>query len=712
MKVLQLLPSLDIGGVERGVIDLVRALKKRGDESVVISSGGPLVTELQKMGISHYKLPVHKKSIFSLSLVPQIADLIRKERIDIVHARSRVPAWIAWFAARRAGVPFVTTCHGYYSNHFLSRIMGWGKRVIVISRVIGRHMMDDFGVAPERLRLIHRGVDVTQFTFKKKYRNVSEPFRIINIGRFSPIKGQVEFLHSIYRLRKIHPHIEVSLVGAEGKGKLKYTALIQRTIEQLDLKSCVKLLGTRRDIPELLEKADLLVLPTLVPEAFGRVIVEAGAVGVPVIATGIGGVLDIIDHGQNGLLVNPGDIEGLTDAVRHIIEHPERAASFSESLYQKVHREFLLDSMVEKTLAVYREVKDEKQILVIKLGAMGDLILSTPSLRMIRKRFPKSKIVLLVDKKWASVLSACPYVDQLILANREKLSKIGYLLKIAKKLRTIGFDCSVDLQNSKWTHLLALLAGIPERFGFSRGALGFLLNRPDRSFAASAPPVEHQFRILSKLGVREMEDHLELWPDLQAENKIAFVLEELKADPDRKKVGFVLGSSPLWPSKRWPLEYYEALALKITKELGAQVVLIGSKEDAQYAAGYFEESAEAILNFMGKTNTVELLALIKKIDVLVTGDTAPLHIAAALHKKIVALFGPTDSRRHMPPAAGASVLSKSLECQPCYQGHCKNTEDRACLRHISVREVFESVKRQLQAIAQKPQPMKIPFLKG
>jgi glycosyltransferase involved in cell wall biosynthesis len=146
MKVLQILPSLQVGGVERGVIDLARAMKKKGEDTVVISSGGELVAELQKTGIPHYTLPVHQKSLFSLSLVPKIMEVIQRERVDIVHARSRVPAWLAWLAARRTGTPFVTTCHGYYARHPLSTVMGWGKRVIVISNVIGRHMIDDFHV--------------------------------------------------------------------------------------------------------------------------------------------------------------------------------------------------------------------------------------------------------------------------------------------------------------------------------------------------------------------------------------------------------------------------------------------------------------------------------------------------------------------------------------------------------------------------------------
>ncbi|HNV87201.1 MAG TPA: glycosyltransferase, partial [Candidatus Omnitrophota bacterium] len=150
MKILQMLPALRSGGVETGTVDVARALKKMGHEVFVMSSGGGMVKELVKAGIPHITLPVHRKALTSLLLVKTVRDFIVRNRIDIVHARSRVPAWIGFLAARRTGAVFVTTCHGYYSTHAMSRVMGWGKEVIVISKIIGKHMQEDFGVPPER----------------------------------------------------------------------------------------------------------------------------------------------------------------------------------------------------------------------------------------------------------------------------------------------------------------------------------------------------------------------------------------------------------------------------------------------------------------------------------------------------------------------------------------------------------------------------------
>lgn len=697
MKILQILPSLQLGGVERGSVDLARALKKRGHECVVISSGGELVKELQKMGTPHYELPVHQKSIFSLGLVSRLAEVIEREKIDLVHARSRVPAWLAWLAARRTNRPFVTTCHGYYSKHLFSRVMGWGKRVIVISNVIGRHMIDDFGVSPEKIRLIHRGVDLTQFEIAGKSPEPnagSKKFKIINIGRLSPIKGQLEFIKAVHELRRTLPSLEVLIVGSEGENKSKYTDLLRKTIQQLNLESCVKLLGTRRDIPELLAQSDLLVLSTIVPEAFGRVIIEAGAVGTPVVATNQGGVLDIIDHEKNGLLVTPGDSNEMAEAMLRILKDPDTARRYAENLKRKVQTEFSADQMTEKTLKVYDEVMGEKKILVIKLGAMGDLILAVPSLRMIRERFPKAKIFLMTDQKIAGLVSQAPYLNDMILIDRAKLSNFSYLLKTAKKIRREGFDISVDLQNSKWTYGLAFLGGVRERYGFARGKFKFLLNRPDRSFDIVDTPVRHQFRILSKLGVRKLDEDLELWADPKAETRLKEMLQETDDEKDIKWIGMVVGSSPSWPTKRWPPEYFQQLAAKLTADSKWRVVLIGSKQDALWAEA-FSENREGVISLIGKTSLTELVAIAKKMDVIITGDTAPLHIAAAFQTKIVAIFGPTDPKRHMPPSRDAVVLTRHLACQPCYQGKCANPEELACLKQISVEEVFQAVRKQL-----------------
>jgi len=696
LKTLQILPALELGGVERGTVDLARALKARGEETVIVSGGGALVQELQKEGIMHYTLPVGEKSLLSLSLVPRLVEIIRKERVDIIHARSRIPGWLAWLAAREVGIPFITTCHGYYSHHLLSYVMGWGKKVIVPSNVIARHMIEDFGVSPERIVLIPRGVDLSQFPFHPAKYDGPAPktFRILNLGRFSPIKGHLEFLRAVHRVRQKGLPIEVWLAGSEGGGKTAYTREIERTIQQLGMEKNVKILGTRRDVAELLREADLLVLSSLVPESFGRVLIEAGSVGTACVATRVGGALEIIDEGKDGLLVPPRDEAAMAEAILQLLQNRTQAKEMARRLRGKVEREFSLDQMVEKTLQVYRQTKNEKRILVIKLGALGDVILAGPSLRMIRKKFPSAHLSLLVDSRFIPMVANCPYLNDVIPFDRERARSWTWLARFAKRIRREGFDLSIDFQNTKRTHLLAFLAGIPKRYGFRRGIFGRLLNQPDLTFDRPDSPIRHQFRILSRLGINQLEEELELWPDAESDAQIHDWFRESGFSPDEKTVGLAIGASARWPTKRWPVEYYAELSKRLVKELGAHVVLIGSKEDEPLAEKINQEP-RAVLNFVGRTSIRSLVSLIKQTRVIVTGDTAPLHVAKALGVRTVALFGPTDPRRHVTPGNGTTILMRHLPCQPCYKGTCHYSETLACLKRIEVDEVFDAVKKHL-----------------
>ncbi|OQA57836.1 MAG: ADP-heptose--LPS heptosyltransferase 2 [Candidatus Omnitrophica bacterium ADurb.Bin277] len=697
MKILQLLPALEIGGVERGVVDLARALKKQGYETVVVSSGGSLVAELQRMGVPHYGLPVHQKSLTALFLVDQLVKIIERERVDIVHARSRVPGWIGWLAARKAGVPFVTTCHGHYSLHLLSHVMGWGKRVIVISHAIGRRMIDEFRVPQDRLRLIPRGVDLSQFSFSlKRFEEKPKKLRIIHVGRFSPNKGQVEFLKAVHLLRSRLPNIEVWIAGAENRGRTQYTRLIQKTIHQFGLENCVKMLGPSRDVPGLLAQSDLLVLSSTLPEPFGRVIIEAGAVGTPVAATWLGGVPDIIDHGKSGYLFPPKNIPAMAEAMQVMLTDRTQAKEYAVTLRKKIEEKFNLEQMVRKTVEVYQEVRKRKKILVIKLGAMGDLVLVVPSLRMLRHRYPDATITLLVDRRLARMMADCPYLDDMILLDRKKLSNPFYLLKSAKRIREESFDMSVDLQNNKYTHLLAYLGGAVQRCGFSRGFWGGLLNRPDKTFQIPDSPVRHQFRVLVKAGVQEFDDTLELWPRQEQIEKAERVLLPLGLKADTKVVGFVMGSSPKWPTKRWPPGHYRELARRILDRYDARILLLGSGEEEVFASEFRDFDSDRVVNLFGKTGIEDLPAFFQKMHFVVSGDTALLHVAAAMHVPFAAIFGPTDPKRHIPPAKKMAVFMKNLPCQPCYRGTCGEKEAMVCLTHVSVDEVFEAVQRFLE----------------
>ncbi len=691
MNILQLIPELSVGGTERGTVELARGLVARGHKSFVISGGGELVKLLDEYGSRHDTLPVGAKNPWTVfRMVKHVSRVIREENIDIVHARSRVPGLIAFLACRRTGRPFVTTCHGYYRKNLFGYLMGWGKKVIVSSHAIGKHMTEDFEVSPERIRLIPRGVDLTRFSYHPPRRNQEGEFTVGIIGRITPLKGHIDFIRAISRLVRTFPKIRAVIVGEAPPEKARYKQELELLVKRLGLHQTIQWIGTSYDIPKVLSGMDLLVLASRTPEAFGRVIIEAGASGVPVVATRVGGVIDILSDGKEGLLVPPEDPLALSDAMVKILKHPDLALQFSKQLREKVEKEFSLEGMIEKTILVYEEALKEDRILVVKLSAIGDVVLTTPSLRAIRKKFPDSHITCLVGRDSFELIQHSPYLNDLLVYDpRRKDRKHLRFLRLGSELRRRGFDRVVDLQNNKTSQLLSFLSLAPKRYGFDRGLFRFLVNIKIKDPGAM-PPVEHQGKLLSLLGVDVVDPELELWP--QPKDK-AFVEQFLKGEwlaGNEPLVGVNLGGSPRWETKRWPVSHIAQLCDRLAQDK-IRVVITGTEKEKSLARELFSEVKAKPISAVGKTNLPQLMSLIQRCRVFVTVDSAPLHLAAGVGTPVIALFGPTDPKRHFPQTKKGVVLNKKVKCHPCYKRRCPI--GLICMTRITPQEVYQEVKR-------------------
>ncbi|MBI4352367.1 MAG: lipopolysaccharide heptosyltransferase II [Candidatus Omnitrophica bacterium] len=693
MRVLQILPELRLGGVERGTVDLAKFLREKGHHSVVVSAGGPLAEELVSSGVVHYPLPVHRKSPWTIWQSTQaLAKIIRNEKIDVLHARSRVPALIAYWASRKTQVPFVTTCHGFYRRHFFSRIMGWGQRVIVASHVIGKRMRDDFGVPYERIRFIPRGVDPKEFQWKRAEKDRAEqrPLRsgqaIIGIiGRLTPIKGHPLFLKAMARVTRVFPNVKIHIIGDAPKPQYKEELLM--LVKRLGLTPFVEFLGTRYDIPQALSRLSVLAAPSVGEEAFGRVVIEAGACGTPVVATRIGGFVDILEDEKTGLLV-PDDPRLLADAVLRILKDPALANRLAWALRDKVEKEFGLERMCGKTLEVYEEAVTRKKILIIKLSALGDVILSVPSIRALRCHFPDARISVLVGRKSRRLLRNSPYVDDIFVyedAPRQK--RLERFVKLARLLAKENFDIVVDLQNNRTSHLLAFLSGARTRAGHANGKWSFLLNRRTKEAVSLLSPLDHQFQVLRLLGIEVGDKRLELWSDKIEDQKVGGFLESQWVAPSQTLVGLNPGSSARWPTKQWPVENFAKLCDELAKR-NIRVVITGSTEDRSLADELLRMTRNKPIDAVGKTSVTELVALVKRCKVFVSSDSAPMHIAASADRPLVALFGPTDPRRHLVPPSRCRVLWKEIPCSPCYLRSCP--VGLICMKKITVQEVLDA----------------------
>jgi len=696
MNILQILPKLEVGGVETGTIDLSRELIKRGHKVIVVSGGGRLVKNLIELNIRHIELPAHKKSPFTIiSCIKKLEAIIRDEHIDIAHSRSRVPNIIAFFACRHTGAKFITTAHGYYSTHFISRITGWAKFVIVASSVIGRHMISDFGVPHERIRLIPRGVDLDRFKFNMPSVSAKPEYRIGVIGRITPIKGHAFFLQAIARVVRLFPKARVVIVGDAPGEKPEYLEKLKALTRQLDIDRFVEFLGARYDIPKIMADLDLLVLPSIGQEAFGRVIIEAGASGVPVIATAVGGAAEIIEDGRTGILVRPGDMLEMVNSIIKVLKDRELSKNFAIEARRKVEREYSLSMMAEDTIKVYEEAHKRKNILVIKLGAIGDVILIVPTLRLLRNSFPNARIEVLAGFDSRHALKACPYIDELIIYDRKGRDKgVRGLMKACATIRRKNFDISIDFQNNKISHVIAWLGAIPERFGYKNSKFSFFLNKGIKYLKIRATPLSEQFRILKAMGIDTSiaSTYLEMWPSREDFQYVEDFLRRAWVSESQILVGINIGSSPKWETKRWPLKNFVKLSDMLAGK-DIRIVLTGSRYADREAQEFLNISASKPVNATGKTSIAQLAALIKRCRIFITGDSAPMHIASSMGTDFIALFGPTDPARHYEPSKNGTVIRKDLKCSPCYRPKCRKN---VCMQNISVDEVYRLVMEKMK----------------
>ncbi len=684
MRVMQILPRMDVGGVERGVYDLARFFKGKNITTVIVSGGGQLAWELEAAGIKHYTLPVYRKSLFAVLLIPGLRKIIKDEKIDIVHARSRVPGWISFFASRCSPVHFITTAHGIYKNRFFSEVMGWGKFVIAPSQAVARHMKDSFGVPEDKINIVSRWVDLDNFEFTD-YNKRKTSNSIVCIGRISPTKGYEHLIKGFKKVVRFNPYLKLKIVGSADKSKLNYLERLKTLVNRFSLNYNVEFVGLKKDVGEVLSGARILVAPSVVEESFGRVIVEAFACGVPVVATAVGGFKEIIDNEKDGLLVEPENSEAIASGILRILNDSNFAQKLVKQAREKVERVYTMEECLHKTEEVYEKTVNTQRILVIKISSLGDLILSLPALKEMRSEFPRSSICLLTLKKYHSFFHDCPYVDEIITLE-EKYKKPKNIFSIARFLRRRSFDYVVDLQNNRFSHLISLLSFPRYSFGYSRRA-GFLLTKRVK-YNREDSPLLSQERVLQLLGIKFAEKKLVFWPQ---EPQCPIALPQLEL------IGINVSASRRWQSKNWPQEHILKLIDLIHKNFSnSKVVLLGDEGSKQAAEKIEKSVSSSPLNLCGKTTLRTLPQVMKNLKVFITPDTATLHLSLALGIPTIALFGPTSPERHTVKSKELYVFCEKMPCSFCYRPRCGLQEKNACLAKISPQRVFAKIKEILK----------------
>lgn len=376
LTVMQLLPELNSGGVERGTLEMGRFLVQHGHRSLVVSGGGRMVDQLEREGSRHVKKNIGAKSPAALLHVWPLRRLMKSEGVSVLHLRSRMPAWVgyvAWKTLPKHNRPLlVTTFHGFYSVNAYSAIMAKGEGVIAVSKSIERHISENYDRS-SNVRLIFRGVDAEVFSPEKvsaeRVNKLVHNWQIDRArpllmlpGRLTRLKGQELFLESLRFVTSTN--FQAVLVG-DTLDNPGYTAELNEYISRHMLAEKVRLVGYCNDMPAAFLLADIVLsTSSLEPEAFGRTTVEAMAMGKPVIATAHGGSLETVIHQENGWLVQPSDAKALAKAIDEALAlDRQQLAQFGENGRRRVLELFTAQAMCEQTLSFYQELRLQRPAL-------------------------------------------------------------------------------------------------------------------------------------------------------------------------------------------------------------------------------------------------------------------------------------------------------------------------------------------------------------
>ena len=371
--VLQVLPAMEAGGggVERGTIEIAQAITEAGGRALVASNGGRLTHELKRVDAEHIELPLDSKNPFVMyGNIARLAHIINAHDVDIVHARSRAPAWSAFFAARRTGAHFVTTFHGTYGienplKRRYNTVMTKGERVIAISGFIVGHIRQHYGVPSSNIKVIHRGVDLNRFSPKKvtaerviKLANewrLTEGLPIVMLpGRLTRWKGHAVFIEAVAAIKR--RDIRCLIVGSD-QGRTEYRRELEALIEKHDLGEVMRLVDYCDDMPAAYMLSDTVVSASTDPEAFGRVVAEAQALGRLVVGPDHGGARELIIENETGWLTPPGDVAALAEAIERALTYDTAARNRAAArAIVNIRTHFSKQMMCTKTLDVYNEV--------------------------------------------------------------------------------------------------------------------------------------------------------------------------------------------------------------------------------------------------------------------------------------------------------------------------------------------------------------------
>jgi len=367
MNILYLTNHLNIGGITSYVLTLSTGLKKRGHNIYVASSHGQLFSRFTQEGINYVSIPIKTKKEVSPKILASMFKLlyaVKQYNIDIVHSNSRTTGVLGCLLSRRTGIPHVSTCHGFFKKRLLRKLFPcWGQKTIAISEQVKEHLIKDFSIDEERIKVIHNGIDVEKYAIrntqyairKRKELGLGDGPVVGIVARLSDVKGHTYLIQAMKNVLESMPQAQLLIVG-EGKKKQELVKLVNA----LEIQKNIFFIPSVTETTEVLSIMDIFVLPSL-KEGLGLSLMEAMASGLAVIGSDVGGIKSLIQDGNNGLLVKPADSVSLSGGILELLGNAKKREYFGNNARDFISKNFSQEEMVTQTERVYLECASLKQ---------------------------------------------------------------------------------------------------------------------------------------------------------------------------------------------------------------------------------------------------------------------------------------------------------------------------------------------------------------
>ncbi|MDD5730457.1 MAG: glycosyltransferase family 4 protein [Candidatus Omnitrophica bacterium] len=359
MNILYLTTHLNTGGITSYILTLAKGMKQKGHNVYVASSGGELAAKLLEAGVTNFNIPIKTKQEFSPKVFVSLFKLLKfakENNIDIIHSNTRVTQVLGFFLGALSRRAYISTCHGFFKGRFFRKIFPcWGKKVIAISEPVREHLVKDFGVRADNIRLIHNGIDTERFKYKaarsreslKRDLGLEDGPVVGTIGRLSDVKGHIYLVEAMKTVLEKAPGAKLLIVG-EGNMEKELKAMSLK----LGIEKNICFLAGVPDTAEILSVMDVFAMPSL-NEGLGLSLMEAMSMGLAVVGSSVGGIKSLIKPGYNGLLVGAADSRGLAGAILELFGDRAKAESLGRNAREFVRQNFSQDKMIQETVEVY-----------------------------------------------------------------------------------------------------------------------------------------------------------------------------------------------------------------------------------------------------------------------------------------------------------------------------------------------------------------------